>query len=392
MDYLVITDLFLLLFLGLADNQMIPALLPVLGGSLHKSVQVIGLIVVFYSLAAALAAFLIGSLSDHYGRRPFLQLGALMFAAASLAAALSDSFVTLSLARALTGLAAGALSTCSIAFAGDWFAYSVRGRAIGWISSAYFVAPLSVPLAGLIADRLGWHRVFLCLALLALVVAAVSLSLPKDHVTPQPSAKKLRNTLRAFRSFLGRRDTSAMLGIAFLVSGGLVGFITYIGVWLHNRFRLTSTTIGLVFMLGGLVAVVSAPVGGWAADRWGKRNISIASNLLLAMSVVFMPFLPWGAGLLVVFAAVSLGAAFRQGPLTALMTEMVPQAQRGSFVALRNICSQLGIGAAVFAGGALFERYGYVAVTSLSAVMTALVAILLSTHITEPVPSMATDG
>ena len=36
-----------------------------------------------------------------------------------------------------------------------------------------------------------------------------------------------------------------------------------------------------------------------------------------------------------VFALASLGAAFRQGPLTALMTEMVPAAQRGSFIALR---------------------------------------------------------
>jgi len=102
------------------------------------------------------------------------------------------------------------------------------------------------------------------------------------------------------------------------------------------------------------------------------------------VAVAFVPLVPWGLGLLGVFALASLGAAFRQGPLTALMTEMVPQAQRGSFIAMRNISSQMGIGATAYVGGLLFQRSGYGAVTSLCAVMTAVVVILLATHIVEP--------
>ena len=85
-----------------------------------------------------------------------------------------------------------------------------------------------------------------------------------------------------------------------------------------------------------------------------------------------------------VFGVTSLGAASRQGPLTALMTELVPTAERGSFIALRNVFSQTGIGLVVLAGGALYERHGYLAVTTLCAVMTLLVAVLLATHIVEP--------
>jgi predicted MFS family arabinose efflux permease len=391
MDYRVIVGLFLLLLLGLADNQTIPALLPVLSSSLGTSVAVIGLLVVFYSLAAALAAFLSGVLSDYYGRRRFLLIGAWVFVLASGAASLSHNFAELAGARAATGLAAGALSTCSIAFAGDWFEYAVRGKAIGLISSAYFVAPLGVPVAGLIADRFGWPRVFSAFALLALVVGLVALTLPQDSsAEPQdeagPSSRegKLRRALVTFRGLLGRRDTSAMLVIAFLVSGGLVSFLTYIGEWLHLSFGLSTTAIGLVFMLGGLVAVGGAPLGGVLADRWGKRAVSIVSNVVLAAAMSVLPLFGWGAGLLAVFAGLSLAIGFRQGPITALMTEMVPRHQRGSFVALRNIASQLGIGAAVFAGGLLYQWRGYFAVTLLSALMAAVVAVLLTTHIAEP--------
>ncbi len=387
MDYLVIADLFLLLFLGAADNQMIAALLPVLVSSFRVTVEIAGLLVVVYSVAAALAAFITGSLSDHYGRRRFLLGGALIFALASWVASRTQTWTALMVARAITGFAAGTISTCSIAYAGDRFAYTVRGRAIGLISSAYFVAPIiGVPLAAQIADRLGWRRVFFFFALLAFVVISVSVTLPRDRVTSQPSSEKLGTTLQAFRSFLRRRDTAAALGIAFLVSGGLVGFITYIGEWLSNRFEVPTRTIGWVFMLGGLVAIAGAPLGGTVSDRWGKRAVSIASNVLLAMAVALVPFLSWGIWLLIVFGATSLGAAFRQGPLTALMTELVPSAQRGSFIALRNICSQLGIGAAVLVGGLLYERHGYLAVTTLCAAMTGMVAILLATHIVEPQP------
>jgi predicted MFS family arabinose efflux permease len=384
-DYGVIANLFLLLFLGVADNQVIAALLPSLVGSLNISVAAAGLLVTAYALAAALAAFVSGPLSDHYGRRRFLLAGAVVFALASWFSARSHAFVELMLARALTGLAAGTISTCAVAFAGDWFAYAVRGRAIGLISSAYFAAPiLGVPLAAQIADRFGWRRAFLFFAILALVVACASLTLPNPRTSSEPSSGKLGAAAQAFRSFLIRRDLVAALGISFLVSAGLVGFITYIGQWLNNRFGVATRTIGWVFMLGGMMAVVGAPLGGILSDRWGKRAVSIASNVLLALSVLLIPFMPWGIWLLGVFAGASLGAAFRQGPLTALMTELVPGAQRGSFIALRNICSQLGIGAVALAGGVLYQRHGYVAVTTLCAAMTVLVAVLLATHIAEP--------
>jgi predicted MFS family arabinose efflux permease len=308
-----------------------------------------------------------------------------VFALGSAAASRAETFGGLMLARAATGLAAGTLSTCSIVYAGDWFAYAVRGRAIGLISSAYFAAPIvGVPLAGQIADHFGWRRVFIFFAVLALVLTFITSALPKESTRPAPAARKWQSALETLGSFVTRSDLAAALGIAFLVSGGLVGFITYIGQWLSDRFTIATGGITLVFMVGGLASLAGAPLGGILSDRWGKRTVSIFSNLLLAVAVALMPLLHWGVSLFVVFGVTGLGAAFRQGPLTALMTELVGPSQRGTFIALRNISSQFGIGAAAFAGGLLYQRYGYGAVTSLCAAMTALVVVLLATHIVEP--------
>jgi predicted MFS family arabinose efflux permease len=367
---------------------MMAALLPAFVKSLHVTIEKAGLLVVVYSAGAAIASFISGALSDYFGRRRFLQGGMALFAAASGLAWQSASFGGLVAARALTGLAAGTISTCTIAYAGDWFAYKVRGRAIGLISSAYFVAPVvGVPAAALIADRFGWRKTFLAVAAAAVVASLASLTLPKEALKARVASGKMRTSLGVFRGLLARRDTPAALGIAFLVSGGLVGFITYIGQWLNAGFALSTTMIGLIFAYGGGMAVLGAPLGGMVSDRLGKRAVSIASSLAMAAAVAAVPFLGWGVGLLIAFGAVSLAAAFRQGPLTALMTEMVSTAERGTFIALRNISSQFGIGATVYVAGVLYERSGYGAVTGLCAAMTALVAVLLFTHIMEPRPS-----
>lgn len=385
LNYRVITSLFLLLFVGLADNQMIAALLPVLVSAFHVTVAVAGLLVVVYSITAAAAGFATGTLSDHYGRQRFLLGGAVAFVLASWLASRTETFSGLMLARALTGAAAGTISTCALAYAGDFFNYTVRGRAIGLISVAYFAAPIvGIPAGAQIAARFGWRSTFLFFAALAVVATLASITLRENRTVPSPAANKLRNSLQVFQKFFRHRDLTAGVGIAFLVSGGLVGFLTYIGQWLNGTFGLSEKGIGWIFMLGGIAAVVGAPLGGALSDRWGKRTVAIVGNILLALALFIMPFFPWGVLLLVVFGLTSLGAAFRQGPLTALMTELIPGAERGAFMAARAVSSQIGIATAAYVGGILYQHYGYSAVTGFCALMTAGVVILLAAYIAEP--------
>ncbi|MGH9327816.1 MAG: MFS transporter [Terriglobia bacterium] len=377
--------MFLLLFVGLADNQMIAALLPVLVRAFHVTVALAGLLVVVYSIAAAAAGFATGTLSDHYGRRRFLVGGAIAFVLASWLASRSETFPGLIVARAVTGAAAGTISTCSLAYAGDFFDYAIRGKAIGLISMAYFAAPIiGIPAGAQIAARFGWRSTFLFFASLAVVASLVSVTLPESHMARRLATHKLRESARAFRRFFGRRDLAAGVAIAFLVSGGLVGFLTYIGQWMSDHFGLTEKGIGWVFMLGGLAAVVGSPLGGVLSDRWGKRTVAIGGDVLLAIAVAIVPFFPWGVLLLVVFALTGVGAAFRQGPLAALMTELIPGAERGAYMAARAVSSQFGIATAAYVGGVLYMRHGYSAVTAFCAVMTAAVVVLLAACIAEP--------
>jgi MFS transporter, DHA1 family, purine base/nucleoside efflux pump len=396
LDGWVIVNLFLILFIGVADNQIIAPLLPAIAAFLGVSVSATGLLVVVYSLAAAGAALVAGSWSDRLGRNVFLTVALLVFSLSSLATFYTKDLAWLLLCRTLTGMAAGILSACSIAYAGDYFAYEIRGKAFGYMSMANSAAMVvTVPLAAYVADSLGWQKNFLGLAVAGLVVSGLNfLSMPRlhPHRVPEehPFAGAPGNARPAWvssgtaRRLLSRADIIACMVIAFCVSGGIVGAVTYAGAWMNVQFRVPTRTIGLVFLAGGLLALVGAGLGGASSDQYGKKSVGIASSVLLALSLVLLPFLPWGGVLVGVFALANFAAAFRQGPVTALMTELVPMRGRGAFIAMRNVASQIGIATTALLGGILFERFGYGGVGLLCAALTLVVVLLLQTQIQEP--------
>ncbi len=385
----IVVNLFLLLFLGVADNQMISPLLPLIQKSFGVGVSVVGMLVVVYSVAAALSALISGGLSDRYGRKIFLVGAALAFAIFSLLIRWSNSFGMLLGLRFLVGLCAGTISTCSIALASDVFPYEVRGRAIGTISSAYFAALiLGVPLGSLAADRFEWRAVFPGIAVIAVLIGLSNwIFLPHRPIAPngKPVGEDaMISRIKSFGRFFLKADLVASVVMAFFVSGGIVGLITYIGVWLHTSYNVPVRLIGIIFLLSGSVSFIGAPLGGVIADRWGKRRVSIFSNILLAGAILAIPFLHWGVLLFVVFGVLSLGAAFRQGPITALVTELVEEGERGSFIALRNIFSQLGIASAAFLGGMVYGTWGYGGVAVLCTLFTLVVVWLLAQYVPEP--------
>ena len=403
LDGWVIANLFLILFIGVADNQIIAPLLPAIAAFLGVSVSTTGLLVVVYSLAAAGAALVAGSWSDRTGRNIFLTVALLVFSLSSLATSYAGDLQWLLLCRTLTGIAAGVLSACSIAYAGDYFAYAIRGKALGYISMANWAAMVvAVPMAAYVADSVGWQKNFLGLAVAGLVVSGLNFVsmpriLPHGLEKEAPSASVLDNAWPAWmpsgtpRRLIWRPDMIACMVIAFCVSGGIVGAITYAGAWMHVQFLATTRTIGLVFLAGGLLALVGAALGGAVSDRYGKKAVGMASSVLLAFSLVLLPFLPWSGLLVGVFALANFAAAFRQGPVTALMTELVPMRGRGAFIAMRNIASQIGIATTALLGGILFERFGYGGVGFLCTALTLVVVLLLKTQIQEPLGGVGSD-
>ncbi len=364
--------LFGVLFLGVSDTQLVAPLLPLIARDLGTTPRRAGIIVTTYSLAAAAFALIVGPLSDRIGRKKILISGLALFALTSFLTYHVSTFRGLVILRAVTGLSAGTLSTCALSFAGDYYPYQQRGRAMGVLSMGYFVAfVIGVPAGALAAARLGWQWVFACLSAGSAIVFVIAIAgLPKDIAGVKPARPRL-----GFIEHFRKADRLAGMAAAFLTSGGIVGFLTYVGAWLNSVHGVSVERIGLVFMLAGLGAVAASPFSGWLSDHAGKRTVIIWSNIILAVLFVLVARASWGVELIVGIAALSVAASARQAPLHALSTEIVGSDVRGEYIAVRNAASQAGIATVAAISAAAFDSAGFVAVSLVAASVTLLIPL-----------------
>lgn len=368
------------------DNQILSPILPEIASSFRVGVARVGLTVSGYALAAALAALIVGPLSDRATRRPFLIAASVTFGLASVAAFFSASFSVFAGARVLAGASAGVISALVVASIADRVPYERRGRAMGWVASAYFAAPiLGVPAGSWLADRFSWRALYILFAAAA-VMLALALAVWFAEISVEGSRERRpwgSDALRNYSGFLKKKVTAAGALSAFFVSGGITGFITYLGAYLSTEFGLSTTGIGMVFLLSGGASLLGALAAGPFSDRIGKRAVALWGSVALAVFMLIVPTLNGGVSLYAGLGLVGLAAASRVAPLQSLVTELVSREARGAYVAFRNTLSQLGIAVSAAAGASLFAVSGYGAVCILAAAFS-LVAALLLLWVEEP--------
>jgi DHA1 family purine base/nucleoside efflux pump-like MFS transporter len=373
----IVSSLFLILFIGVADNQVLSPLLPAIQSQLGKSTTVMGFLFTGYSFCAGLSALIWGPLSDAFGRRQGLLSGLMVFFAGSAISFAARDFTILLAGRIVTGMGASMLSLNTISYAADFFPYKTRGWAMGCIFTSYFAALiLGVPLGSWMGEKFGWSAVFGSMAGIALTLfISTKWMLPRLYAQViRTSEVQLSACVRQYIGFLKTQVPAAALLSALFASAGTMGFIAFLGMWLSNSFGIPGSKIGLVFLISGTAALLASPLAGYIADRIGKRIQFVISSVSLAVFLYVLPGLRWGSVLFAVFGVISLSAAFRQGPMEAVFTQIVPSILRGRFIALKNSFSQLGIGLATMLSGILFEYGGYSAVCILGAISNLLAA------------------
>lgn len=151
------------------------------------------LIITSFLLGLGIGTFMAGPLSDSFGRKRIILIGAVIYAAGAAFAMLAPSLEALLVARALQGLGAAAFRIVSIAIIRDLHAGREMARLMSFVMMVFALTPALAPLlgAGLIALT-GWRGVFG-----AFVVFAACLSLWMTLRLPEPLAPQDRRPFRA---------------------------------------------------------------------------------------------------------------------------------------------------------------------------------------------------
>ena len=381
----VIAVLFGVMFAAVADNQMISPLLPDMMAAFDVDIRLAGLLVSTYAIAAAVASFTLGPVSDLWGRRRLLLIGLAVFAVGTLLCGLATSYATMLVFRALTGAAAGTLSLNITAFIGDYFSYERRGVAMGMVMSGYFAAMIiGVPIGAYIAEETSWRGAFIAFAGIAVLLWwPVWFSIPVHEGKRKILSTRL--VLKKYAYFISQTGLLMAVLAFFLISASMVGFITFVGAWLREVYGLSTDRIGLIFLVSGIGALLGSPLAGAISDRIGKRPVVFISSLVMAVCLGGVPWITGYLSLVFVgFIIIGIAGAFRLAPLQTLITGLATEEDRGALIALKNTCAEIGIGAGTAVCGLLYVTWGNQAVGMVCVLMTVLSAFMIWGWVEEP--------
>lgn len=157
--------------------------------------------------------------------------------------------------------------------------------------------------------------------------------------------------------------TSAGLPRAFwvVVAGSFVnriGFVVepFLALYLAGERKLDASTVGAVVACFGFGSFVSQPIGGYLADRVGRRATLVAS--MVASAASFMLLASVRDLLLIAIAALLAGLAIDsyRPALSAMIADLVTPELRPRAFALVYWAINLGVAIAGVAGGFLAAR------------------------------------
>ncbi|EAU42023.1 MFS permease [Fulvimarina pelagi HTCC2506] len=172
------------------------------------------------------------------------------------------------------------------------------------------------------------------------------------------------------------------VSLAFFVNGFAIGSWTPEVPVLGERLGLTPATYGFMVLIFGLGAVVAMPVVGALIARRGSRQVSIATQALLAVSVASLIAAPHPA--LTAFAIFIFGVGL--GGMDVAMNANAVSVERSMDRAIMSSCHgfwSLGAVAGAGIGGALIEGFGPLGHTLVVASFAALALVYIAPNMLE---------
>jgi DHA1 family bicyclomycin/chloramphenicol resistance-like MFS transporter len=313
----------------LAMDMMLPAL-PNIGASFGISDgNYLQSVLSVFLLGFGVGQFVMGPLSDRFGRRPVLLGGMVLYGLASLLALFTRSFEMLLVARALQGLGTAATRVIATSIVRDCYAGRRMASVMSLVMMIFVAVPIVAPSFGQAVMVGGqWRGIFVVLmayGLLALLWSA--LRLPETLPLGERKPLTIGQVLDSFRQTITNRQTIGYALAAAGVQGTLFGYVfsseqVFTEIYhLGHYFPLAFATIAIGIALAGFL-------NSRLVIRLGMRVIShtalviyalVAAVMLVAASTHMLP--------LALYMALSALALFTFGLMMSNFTALAMEPQ-----------------------------------------------------------------
>ncbi|MDK2989209.1 MAG: hypothetical protein PWR16_738, partial [Methanoculleus sp.] len=268
----------LVIFMDMMIYGLLIPVFPQYAPRLGVDEPVIGVVFGIYAAMLLLFSIPMGLLSDRVGRRPLIVVGMLLLALATALFGFSTTVTHLVVARTVQGVSAAATWSAGLALLADTCDPSRLGEKMGVALSAVGLGTVLGPVVGgLLFEYAGYMATFLVPAVLVASVGLLVFAVPVRTCRADGSPR--RSPVLPRGVFL---PLAACAAAIIMVSGTYGVVDPYLPVYLHAAFSTSPATIGLVFAVLAVAAILAQPVAGRIYDRYGGSRYLIGGGLLLS--------------------------------------------------------------------------------------------------------------
>eukprot|EP00040_Diaphanoeca_grandis_P014019 m.70932 g.70932 ORF g.70932 m.70932 type:complete len:500 (+) comp24288_c2_seq1:430-1929(+) len=306
-----------------------------------------------------LAAPLIGTLSDIWGRRMFLTL-TVASTCAPLAFLLLDNLWWHVIASALSGLFAVTFSI-SFAYCSDVTDDTSRSAAFGQVSATFAASMVISPAFGsLIQSLYGKHMVFAMSVVVSLLdIAYIVLFVPESMSVPVSERRKFKwsdvNPFTALKLLTSTRLMTQLSTIVFFSYLPEAGESQCIMLYLENQMHFSKADMSLfIALLGTLAIFAQTGVLGWLASNFSQKSVISFGLCFSIFQLLVFGVVASRRILFVNTAFVALGMITYPAVSAYVSNSAAPEEQgavQGMITGVRSLCN--GLGPALF--GLLFQ-------------------------------------
>lgn len=333
--------------------------LPAIARSLHVSVPVVGTLLAWYALVAALTTIPLVRWTAHWPRRRALLLSLICLTAAQLVSALAPNFVVLAGGRVLSAITHGLMLSVVAPIATRLVPASHSGRATTVVYVGITLAVVvGSPLTAAMSLLWGWR-----LAVASITVAAAAVTVAARLVLPAMplSDQQLASVGPRASHHRNKRLVVVSLLTMVAVTGHYISY-TFIVVVIRDVVGVRGPNLAWVLAAYGVAGLVAMPLVARPLDHRPRAAVISGMGGLSAVFVVLTALAfggkPAVATALIGTAAIALwgGTANAVSPMLQAAAMRAGADDPDGASGLYMAAFQVGIAVGSVAGGLLYEH------------------------------------
>jgi predicted MFS family arabinose efflux permease len=352
-EVFVIVILTILQFTVVLDFMVLSPLGAILMPELSITPAQFGMVVSAYAFSAGASGLLAAGFADRFDRKKMLLFFYGGFIIGTTYCAVAPDYHDLLLARIITGIFGGVLSSISFAIVTDLFKLEVRGRVMGFVQMAFASSQvLGIPIGLYLANVFGWHSPFVMIVVLCILVgiAIIVFMRPIDaHLNITSSRNPFQHLVKTISESHYLR---AFAATTLLATGGFM-LMPFASAFSVNNLGISLEQLPMLYMITGIFSMVTGPLIGKFSDQVGKYNIFAVGSLVTMVTVAVycnLGITPLWI-VLVLNIIMFAGVSSRIIASSALLTAVPLPQDRGAFMSINSSIQQISGGIATFIAG-----------------------------------------